>query len=243
MITPTNLAFAKVATAEPAQWHKSTVSVSARMNTKFIFDAEQLPGASNDDTIGTARDLSGYGNDLVQSTAGHKPLYKSGVQNGKPGIYFDGTDDYLQCLTLSMTQPCTYFVVFDTDDAGVDGIFDGTAIGDRNYFYGDPSGHLYITAPTAVGGVYSHPTSTVVIAKCVFNTTSSLLTINNSAAGSGDVGANNLSSGINIGVNYAIGSFMQGYILELIAIDSLLESSEATYYEDRLSNKYNIALS
>ena len=64
-------------------------------------------------------DQSGNGDNLTQSTAAAQPkIYDStnGIieLNGKPSIYTDGVDDFLQSPLLSLSNPNTQFITFKT---------------------------------------------------------------------------------------------------------------------------------
>lgn len=45
--------------------------------------------------ISSWSDQSGSGATLTQGTAGSRPVYKAAIQNGRPVVRFDGTDDFL----------------------------------------------------------------------------------------------------------------------------------------------------
>jgi len=76
-------------------------------------DASQIAGLSGTDSLATWPDLSGNGNDAVQSTEGFKPTYQTDVINGLPVVRFDGTDDYLSATDSASLQPAdlTIFIV------------------------------------------------------------------------------------------------------------------------------------
>ena len=62
--------------------------------------------------VSTWADQSGNGRDFTQSTAGYRPTNPSSVQNGLPGVLFDGTDDYLsRAAFLSGTTNAEWFFV------------------------------------------------------------------------------------------------------------------------------------
>lgn len=51
------------------------------------------------DPVAGWRDLSGNGNHFTQATLAKQPILKLNQSpTGKPGVQFDGTDDYLECL-------------------------------------------------------------------------------------------------------------------------------------------------
>jgi hypothetical protein len=76
---------------------------------KLWLEADSL-SLSDGDPVGTWTDQSGTSNNATQATAGFKPLYKTGIINGKPVVRFDGADDYLAFPT-GPTASSTVFVV------------------------------------------------------------------------------------------------------------------------------------
>jgi len=45
---------------------------------------------TNGDGVGRWRDKSGNDYHALQATAGHQPIFRTGIQNGLPGVDFDG---------------------------------------------------------------------------------------------------------------------------------------------------------
>jgi hypothetical protein len=75
-------------TASGAAW-----TPASKTGLKLWFDATQETGLVNSDPMSTLHDWSGaYSNGVGTTTT--RPLYKTSIQNGKPGILFDGTDDF-----------------------------------------------------------------------------------------------------------------------------------------------------
>jgi hypothetical protein len=69
----------------------ASVLSSLRQNSNGTTDA-----AATDDPVGYWADLSGLGNHAVQSVAtGSRPVLKLNNQNGRPGLLFDGSNDWL----------------------------------------------------------------------------------------------------------------------------------------------------
>lgn len=69
----------------------ASVLSSLRQNSNGTTDA-----AATDDPVGYWADLSGLGNHAVQSVAtGSRPFLKLNNQNGRPGLLFDGSNDWL----------------------------------------------------------------------------------------------------------------------------------------------------
>lgn len=71
-------------------------------STLYQDSAKTTPTASDGDVIGAAEDKSGNGNDATQGTTANKPLYKTGIQNGRSAGLWDGVDDYLQAASNSV---------------------------------------------------------------------------------------------------------------------------------------------
>ena len=88
---------------------------------------------------------------IVQTTAGNKPIFDWNQHNSLPGVRFDGTDDFLELNSaLLSTEPFTVYIVFESDDATVDQViasFDRTTASDGWIFSakggtaGDPVGY------------------------------------------------------------------------------------------------------
>ena len=75
-------------------------------NVALYLDAKYMGGAGTNDgaAVTTWRDLGPNGNNAVQSTAGSKPLYSNSWANasGQAILSFDGTDDWMNVLALSL---------------------------------------------------------------------------------------------------------------------------------------------
>ncbi|MDH5185242.1 MAG: hypothetical protein OEX12_15280, partial [Gammaproteobacteria bacterium] len=167
------------------------------------YRAADIPNVVHDNPVGEWPDISGHGHNLLQATPASQPLFKTNVKNGRPGVYFDGIDDFMQSLTLSLTQPCTYFVVFDTDDAtATDIIIDGTDGINRHVITGSGvSGDLYMYAGVILYSGVPHPTSNTILLRSTFNSIDSAISVNGGAPIIGDVGTQNIPNGITVGMH------------------------------------------
>ena len=56
---------------------------------------------ANSDALAAWRDKSGAARDYSQATAANQPLFKTNIQNGLPGILFDGTNDQLDSVATT----------------------------------------------------------------------------------------------------------------------------------------------
>lgn len=65
-------------------------------------DASDAAITADGTAVKTWQDQSGNTRHVTQGTAGARPLYKTAIQNGKPVIRFDGTDDQLQIASTGI---------------------------------------------------------------------------------------------------------------------------------------------
>lgn len=76
-------------------------------------DAADLPTITKDGSnlVAQWNDKSPNGRHVSQASAGSKPVYTTNVLNGKPGISFDGSNDYLSSATTTNIANCSIFTV------------------------------------------------------------------------------------------------------------------------------------
>lgn len=102
---------------------------------KLWLPADRISGLVDGDPVTTWADLSGQGNHATQGTGAAKPLYKVGIANGRPGVLFDGVDDFMSltagAATAMLTGDHTVFAVVKWVTFGSDGrivtVANGTA--------------------------------------------------------------------------------------------------------------------
>lgn len=95
---------------------------------------------ANNDPVATLTDWSGNGRHFTQSSASLKPLFKTGVLNSQPGIFFDGSDDFLECAAFMSGSAAEMFMVvkcFDTGSSNWGGYkLDGNTLATHLTFFG-----------------------------------------------------------------------------------------------------------
>lgn len=131
-------------------------------------------GIADLDPIGTWKNKGALGAawDMVQATAGNKPLFKlisaAGKMNNKPALRFDGIDDYIASAVNGIqAQPATWVIVGKSTGAGTQVWFSGSS-SNRNQIY---TGVLVINL--YAGGVA--PTGANIVAN-TYHTMSGLFT-------------------------------------------------------------------
>lgn len=84
-------------------------------------DANQITGLVDNDPVATWPDLAGGAYDFTQATATRRPVYKTNLQSGKPGVRFTAAStQYLEradTAALDLAGAKTILVVLKTTDA------------------------------------------------------------------------------------------------------------------------------
>lgn len=88
----------------------------------FQDSAKTTVAVSDGDVVGAWVDLSGNGNDALQSTTANKPLLKLNIVNSRPVVRFDGVNDILLSSSVDINNDSvTLFVVVQIiSQTGVD---------------------------------------------------------------------------------------------------------------------------
>jgi len=211
------------------------------------YDADQITGLSDSDPVATWPDAGPHGDDVTQGTAAKRPLYKTGILNGKPVVRFDGNDDYLQGAFTNAgatTQPLTIFAVAQLNAALVNDdnayvICDGVNSGTRSQLYKteapDPDAWALYSGAVLTDGAADADWN---IWAALFNGASSELWIDGVSVASGDAGAQAMS-GLTIGTSYACsGVYWSGDIAEIIVYDANLSDIDKNEVGNYLATKY-----
>lgn len=82
-------------------------------STLFQNSTLATPASADGDPVGGWKDKSGNARNALQATAGIRPALKTGIQNGKPVVRFNGTDTYLGVANnlVHGAAGCTVFMV------------------------------------------------------------------------------------------------------------------------------------
>lgn len=89
----------------------SAFSPSDLANLWLWLDADAITGLSDGDPVATWEDQSVNERDFTQGTAGYKPTYQTNELNGLSIVRFDGSDDFLESASISISQPMTVYSV------------------------------------------------------------------------------------------------------------------------------------
>lgn len=199
------------------------------------------------------------GQDVIQSTLSARPTYRTSIQNGKPMIYFDGSDDLLSQINRPYVAPCTLFVVcrIDSHSGDLPGIFthgDNTGgLSGPGFIYNGSPGIVILDGSGAGGTNSSNTAATVLglprIITGIYtqsNTSNSSLYVNGNLeenfTGTG-VALSATANRVQIGARTGGGQSsrrMIGYVAECIRYDRILTDNERAMVENYLSEKWGI---
>ena len=87
-------------------------------------------------------DKSGNNRTFVQSTSTISPL-RSGTQNGRPVLLFDGADDYMDTAAFTVAQPITVFIALNWSAADNNQGWISSVGGDFQFYVMGASVYLY----------------------------------------------------------------------------------------------------
>lgn len=194
-------------------------------------DASQETFANND-PVGTFTDRSGNGRNHTEASA--KPTFKTGILNGKPGIYFDGGDQLLLSYSGSGTSYTIAGLVSRDDDAfriwwanGIDP-YVGINSGRIPYFY---QGAVVSSGLSAFPGSVDEPQLMGV--RSVAGTTQLIVGRNIYRTGSSTASALK-TSGLS-----SLGGFQwKGYIHEVVAKSAALSFADWNNLESYIRAKW-----
>ena len=212
-------------------------------NTESDFTATEVSdgtlatwvGAGNNGFVRTWYDQSGNNQDAIQLTAANQPKIvdsASGLilENGKPGVSFDGSDDFLQAASVSVSQPATIVTVAKKTNASH--YFDGAT--SRITLFGNTVS-LYLIAGAQIGVSLNTAAQSLFF---VETDTTDTVYVNSITQFTGNAGSANLTDLLlgkqTSGLNYA-NQVMQDFI-----IYSSNQSSNRVGIEANINAHYSI---
>jgi hypothetical protein len=211
-------------------------------NTVTLANGVSNGTISDGDPVGQWTDLSGQNNHATQATASKKPIWKVNIINGKAVVRFDGTNDFLQNLTLTKAQPVSIFFVLNnrvyvSEDRIMDGSVGNSVI--LSTYINSPE--MSIHAGTAYVATNSNlPVATFGVVYVLLNGASSEIRINGGAATTGNPGVNSFFNGITLGAAVAGTTAAAIDIAEVVIYGAALSANDRLKVETYLNDKYAI---
>lgn len=214
----------------------SSLTVPDSSDLHAHYDATELSGLSDGDTVSTWADQSGNAYDLA---ATNSPVYKPDVLNGNAIVRYGGSGDYHQVNFSAISQPTTIYVVVDANAFDARSVVESADGTDRQILRSTDStdGWAFWAGDSFQ---VSGDTSTPVILGGVFNSTDSILRVNG-AETAANPGTNGLA-GLTLGAQYdGSQNYLDGDIAEVLVYPQD-KSGIVTDIEQYLSDKWGISL-
>lgn len=185
---------------------------------------------SDSDAVTTWTDSSGQGNNVSQSNATYRPLYKTNIFNNKPALLFDGTDDAL--YGGNITGSTCFIVGKYTESTSSFQNYDGAFSVHPNYpVFTGTDGTSYWDAAIGTFYVNASQTNTLNLANAFVSYVRTTQPVSNT------IGP--IRVGIDRDYTY-LNRYWFGYIAEIISYNIVLSEVEAALIRDYLNAKYAI---
>lgn len=203
---------------------------------------------SDSASIGCWKDKSGYANNATQGTSASQPVFLANIQNGKPAIRFDGTNDYLALPNNIIADgdiPYSVFTVVNSSDiTGSPGILNLGNFTDNQslIFRFDAAGTAISDWGSSSLAASSVVVSTPYIFSFTYDTAAGRATYINGTSSA--TSATIARSGVNAGMGYVgrTAAYMKGDIDEIIVYNSTLSDSQRRDVEYYLGKKWGVVV-
>jgi hypothetical protein len=221
----------------PATWNQE---LPVTEGLKLHLDASRSSTITKDSSnlVSQWNDFSSQGNNISQATSSKQPLFVADVQNGKPVIRFDGSNDMLQRTTYvngALTQPNTVFYVGKIG-GNEDFTFASGTLGSENSVLTTVS-KLTMYA----GSIYGADNAVTTLQQYTFlyNTTSSTMRVNGTQTDTGSVGTHTMQ-GFTVGANYTDAQWSAIDVCEILVYNGTLSDTNRDKIESYLMEKWGL---
>lgn len=203
---------------------------------------------NNNDPVTDWTDSSGAGNNFTYNNA---PTFKTNIQNGKPGVLFDGVNDSMSANNsiFDLTSKYTLFVVSQTSTVGDQDIIStvATSVGDL-LRYRNNGGTLEIRSynpfnDAACGSTGQTKCFTLIQSATSLLVDTSKLRINGILANTSASGLRSLTHDGNCTIGAASDTSsrrLSGYIFEILLYKKELNSTEYGNVESYLVSRWGL---
>ena len=202
-------------------------------------DAADTSTVTLDTGVSVWADKSGNGRNASQSTGNNQPIYTAGGLNGKNVLTFDGTNDTMPTASFTQNQPSTMFAVVQVlNTSGSINFIDGFGVNRAAIFRRVTNNWTAFAGAELVGSTSTDTNWHTFSA--VFNTTSSLLRVDGTQIASGNVGSQNVTTGLSLGSYNGTSGYLNGSIAEVLFYGGVLTASQIAAVETHLQKKWGL---
>ncbi len=214
-------------------WFDATRNVYSDSGTTPCVNGDPVQQWNDQST--SAKNLSGV------ATA--RPTYNTNIQNGLPGITFDGVNDVMATAAMTLNQPITVFIVMNQVTwTNQDGIFDGLSLDTMLLYQDTASPQLRAYSGVGGGNFSGLAVNTPGIMNMGYNGASSYYRLNNGAKVDPAATFSGNPGGLTLGREFglAYGNFV---VNEFILYNTALSDSSCALVNRYLGTKWGITVS
>jgi hypothetical protein len=210
--------------------HLAALDLASLGSLELWLDADALALADGA-SVSTWTDRSGHARHATQGTAGSRPIFKTGIVNGRAVVRFDGTDDHLSLPSFTMGTICVVAKYNSANFTDYDGLFTGQSNTDHEMVFIGNSGSSAWYPNAAVARFVDGASSQDAIP-----------TLNQFNIYTATDAAGLTASGYYVGRDRAQATrIWDGDIAEVIVFSTVLSASDRAKVENYLRTKYGIS--
>lgn len=221
-------------------------------NLAFWFKADQI-GGTDGDALTTWSDQSGNSRNITQATAAKKPTYKdNGTDNlnGKPVVFFDGTDDWLK-TSAEVSWPTAYSVFWVVKTSTGFTAYPMAANGSTTEltFQFDSATLWKVNGTNTSNTNNGQDSATItsgawtVLSGMVRETTAELYAQGVTGGSTARTGTNNSGNAhLTLGAYDGTFGYLNGYVAEVVVYFADIGATDRQRVEDYLGSKYAITI-
>lgn len=226
--------------------------VGSSTNNSFWLDANDM-NLANGANVTVLSDVSGNGNDFLQSVVNDQPVFTTGAVNGLPVVRFDGVDDNLisNSIPALETNNLTWFVVYKKSSLETNALIGGNYVSNTKQWqsYANSNANFVISSQYSSGSFQGVSYIDDVANYNFFSThitPTSMETYKEGVLQSSIVSTYTAPTGNNFIIlgrmPKSAAYFLNGDIAEVFIYNSSLNDLERTIIENYLGAKYNLTI-
>lgn len=210
---------------------------------RSVFSDNGVTPAVNGDPVQQWNDLSASANNLTGSLTA-RPTYNTNVQNGLPGITFDGINDTMVTSAMTLAQPLSVFAVMNQKTwVSNGGMFDGLSSDTMLLYQNNVTPQLRIYATQgSLANLTTFTINTFGVLDAQYNGVSSFVRLNNGSKVLAGQSLTGTPGGLTLGKETGFG-FGNVLYCEILIYNTALSDTNASQVNSYLGKKWGITVS
>jgi hypothetical protein len=201
--------------------------------------ARTTPATADGDPVGAWDDVSGNDRHLTQGTGASRPVLKLAIQNGRPVVRFDGTNDFLT-RAFTLAQPAYFALVAKAISGSNTSRFtDGGVLNGLALFVNGAIPNINLYFGTSIACPVTMNAGTFYVVEVLASGASSYAKLNGGTASTGSPGTL-APGGLTLGANPSGGSAIAADISEIVLCAAEPSASDRTLLQNYLNAKWGV---